>query len=80
MLDLKSLEARLDDALAKETKESLSSWLICNRRNNLQKFFNDGLIYDLETISSTSVVSSPISLLEAEDPFTVIDESYSLAA
>lgn len=34
MLDLKELERRLDAALAEETPESLSAWLLNQRKNN----------------------------------------------
>ena len=32
MIDLKELERRLDDALAKETKETLTEWLNTKRK------------------------------------------------
>lgn len=44
MLDLKELEKRLDEALAKETSESLSSWIINQRRDNLDSFLGAGCI------------------------------------
>lgn len=44
MLDLKELEKRLDEALAKETSESLSSWIINQRKNNLESFLGIGRI------------------------------------
>ena len=34
MLDLKELERRLDESLAKETKESLNNWLDSQRKEN----------------------------------------------
>jgi len=42
MLDLKELERRLDEALAKETSESLSSWLLNQRKDNLESFLGVG--------------------------------------
>ena len=44
MIDLKELERRLDEALAKETSESLTSWLSDQRRDNLANFLGDGCI------------------------------------
>jgi hypothetical protein len=44
MLDLKELERRLDEALAKETYESLSSWLYNQRRDNLESYLGAGCI------------------------------------
>ncbi len=37
MIDLKELERRLDKALAKETKESLNSWLDSQRIDELEE-------------------------------------------
>lgn len=42
MIDLKELERRLDEALAKETSESLSSWLLNQRKDNLESFLGVG--------------------------------------
>lgn len=42
MIDLKELERRLDEALAKETSESLSSWLLNQRKDNLASFLGAG--------------------------------------
>lgn len=36
MIDLKELERRLDEALAKETSESLSRWLHNKRKDDLE--------------------------------------------
>ena len=44
MLDLQELERRLDEALTKETYESLSSWLYSQRRDNLESFLGAGCI------------------------------------
>lgn len=38
MLNLNELEKRLDEALANETKESLTKWLISQRNENLEQF------------------------------------------
>lgn len=44
MIDLKELEKRLDDALANETTESLTSWIFDQRRDNLESFLGLGCI------------------------------------
>lgn len=44
MIDLKELERRLDEALAKETSESLSSWLLNQRKDNLESFLGAGCL------------------------------------
>jgi hypothetical protein len=44
MIDLKELERRLDEALAKETSESLSSWLQNQRKDNLESFLGAGCL------------------------------------
>lgn len=51
MLDLKELERRLDEALAKETKESLTEWLLQKRLKMLLQELGEE-IYDLEVVFS----------------------------
>jgi len=42
MLDLKELERKLDNALAKETKESLTRWLKAKRMSYILKTLGEG--------------------------------------
>lgn len=42
MVNLNDLEQRLDDALAKETEESLIAWLN-NHRNEMEKIVQDAV-------------------------------------
>ncbi|MDD3891927.1 MAG: hypothetical protein PHE03_06445 [Bacteroidales bacterium] len=42
MINLIELEKRLDDALARETKESLTNWLNEQRQDNLVNFLGIG--------------------------------------
>ncbi|WP_423128038.1 hypothetical protein [Gaoshiqia sp. Z1-71] len=42
MIDLNELEKRLDEALAKETSESLCSWILNQRKDNLESFLGAG--------------------------------------
>jgi len=44
MLDLKELERKLDEALSNETSDSLSSWLLVQRKDNLESFLGVGCI------------------------------------
>jgi len=44
MLDLKELEKRLDEALEKETTYSLTSWILNQRKDDLESFFGVGYI------------------------------------
>jgi hypothetical protein len=44
MLDLKELERRLDEALSSETSDSLSNWLLSQRKDNLESFLGVGCI------------------------------------
>lgn len=53
MLNLKELEKRLDDALAKETKESLTSWLMSKRFKNFITGSGEGEFDILLSKSST---------------------------
>lgn len=48
MLDLKELERRLDEALDKETSDSLNNWLLNERRDNLESFLGIGCIEQLK--------------------------------
>ncbi len=47
MLDLKELERRLDEALEKETSESLTSWILNQRISNPNDFFGPGSFQEL---------------------------------
>jgi len=44
MLDLKELERRLDEALERETSESLTNWILGQRPDNLNNFLGVGSI------------------------------------
>lgn len=48
MIDLKELERRLDEALEKETPESLSAWLLNQRKDNLESFLGIGHFMELK--------------------------------
>ena len=43
MLDLNELERKLDEALDKETKASLSEWLLNQRKDILYDFLESGI-------------------------------------
>jgi hypothetical protein len=49
MLDLKELEKKLDDALANETRESLSNWLFLQRQDNLKSYLGIGSLIELKS-------------------------------
>jgi hypothetical protein len=49
MLDLQELEKRLDEALSKETQESLSSWLLSQRQDNLKSYLGNGCMESLKS-------------------------------
>lgn len=47
MIDLKELERRLDEALAKETESSLKEWLLNQRNGNISCYeFNSSFSYE----------------------------------
>lgn len=48
MLDLKELEKRLDEALEKETRESLTSWLTSQRLANFESLLGAGRIQEFK--------------------------------
>lgn len=54
MLDLKELERKLDEALAKETSETLNDWLSEIRNDNLESILGQGCVEEIE--------SKPISI------------------
>jgi hypothetical protein len=47
MIDLKELEKRLDEALAKETTDSLNHWLNNQRTDSLVSYFGECVIDSL---------------------------------
>jgi|GEM_PF-2966538 hypothetical protein len=57
MLDLKKLEQKLDEALEKETSESLRNWLLSNKRKNFENYLGDGLIEEMNHVSSKIGIS-----------------------
>ncbi len=52
MLDLERLDRLVDEALEKETSESLKSWLMSKRTNNLPEYLKNG---EYEVIFSENV-------------------------
>lgn len=53
MLDLDKLEKQLDEALAKETKESMLEWLKNKRTSNVNTYLGEG---EFRTLESKSLV------------------------
>ncbi len=53
MLDLKKLEQKIDEALEKETSETLKTWLFEQRENNLKNFLGLGSFYTLKATPYT---------------------------
>ena len=51
MLDLKSLEKKIDNVLENETSESLSNWLLSKRLKNYSAYLGEGII---ESVSGRS--------------------------
>mgnify|MGYP007011854079 CR=1 FL=1 len=58
MLDLKKLEEKLDEALANETAESLTSWLTEKRFRMFMKSLGDGVLEKIQVVEQNSVVTS----------------------
>lgn len=54
MLDLKELEKMVDEALAKETKESWNNWLEEQKMKELESFLGCGDTSSLENYQFTS--------------------------
>lgn len=82
MVDLKELERRLDEALAKETKDSLNAWLNSQRFDSLESFFGECIIDSiLEERFSYSVVLPFVSCFDNQDENNVpAQDYYDLAA
>lgn len=70
MLDLKEMEKRLDDALAKETEESLTMWLLKKRHKNY--FSGNGKIEFLVSSKSRFILKS-----ESKIKFNEINQDFS---
>ncbi|MDR2449096.1 MAG: hypothetical protein LBD52_03975 [Prevotellaceae bacterium] len=78
MLDLHKLEQSIDEALASETTESLTEWLLNQRDRNLSAFLGDGYF---EALAPTSIIfkqntNSVLTTVETCD----IPNDYQLAA
>jgi hypothetical protein len=51
MLNLKELEKEIDEALERETKESLTEWLMSMRFPSIETFFGAGSLVNLDELS-----------------------------
>ena len=51
MIDLDKIESQIDAALAEETQESLTSWLLNKRNKGFSQFLGDGIFTSLESAS-----------------------------
>ncbi|MGL4956796.1 MAG: hypothetical protein ACRC9X_06425 [Bacteroidales bacterium] len=83
MLDLQSLEKQLDEVLAKETSETMSSWLNNRRiKNYLFSILGDGefACISIEKVSINQLKSNITSNIQSPVPDCVLDLTYSLAA
>jgi hypothetical protein len=58
MLDLKELERRLDEALAKETSETLNDWLSEIRKDNFESILGQGCIEEIESLPIPNYVQA----------------------
>lgn len=80
MLDLKELERRLDEALEKETSESLTCWILSQRTDNLNNFLGVGSIQNFSVnpwvFTSNIVVNEHYNHKNGNDP----SEKLALAA
>jgi hypothetical protein len=72
MLDLKKLERQLDEALEKETSESLTTWLLNQRIPHLPNLLNNICFKenDKHTFSLSDIVSSQnITAQDIQTPY-----------
>ena len=77
MIDLKELERRLDDALAKETKDSLSAWLNDQRFNGLEGYLGACIGDTLpEESFSISLVVPPVTCFDNQNENNTPSEDY----
>ena len=63
MLDLNKLEEKLNQALEKETNESLTNWLKNKRKVNSDFFLGEGELYEME-IECFSTTSNVVTEIE----------------
>ena len=83
MLNLDELERRLDEALAKETSETMNEWLLNLRRNNLESFLGVGSFIKYKSNPYTLVQTKPNNthyVCTDDSNQNTKNEIYSLAA
>ena len=79
MLDLKELERKLDEALARETTESLNEWLLSKRHPNIQSLLGDGSLVSLKSFSC-SMVGTSMSFIESDENCPTGENTLAMAA
>lgn len=82
MLDLKSLEEKLDAALLKESEESLTQWMM-NKRTKPNSFLGTGIYEALASsavATQVSVSCSKVDFVFKSGVSTSGDTDYALAA
>ncbi|MCG8386404.1 MAG: hypothetical protein MJA30_12735 [Cytophagales bacterium] len=77
MLDLNKIEEKIDAVLAKETNESLSSWLINKRNQELNVLLGSGSFISMVNRSFT-FCSSHSTYIQKEEQRSVEEDSRSL--
>lgn len=81
MIDLALLEKEIDEMLSKETRESLTEWIVGKR---YRKFYrSEGTCEKLEQVTSSNVVTinnSPIEQQSSGCSYLTTDSNYSYAA
>jgi ABC-type Fe3+ transport system substrate-binding protein len=82
MLDLKNLEAKLDEALAKETAETLTKWLLKKRAQSYLAHLGQGEFNNLETVKVELQFPLSDTFIESEtlEVHLPIDAYYTMAA
>lgn len=77
MIDLNSIEEKIDAVLAKETNESLSNWLMNRRNEELNHLLGTGSFVSM-TNSSFTFCSSQSTYIEKEEQKSIEEDSHSL--
>ena len=72
MLDLKKLRKEIEEALEKETEESLTTWLLNKRSSNVESYIGDGIFMpcDFKSLHESVQISIISTTIVLDESFT----------
>jgi hypothetical protein len=81
MLDLKELEKKVDEIIAKDTPEEMMEWLLKKRMKEFSYFIPEGIVESLKRDRHITFVNPVIaSGVQSKESFMAAPQDYSKAA